>query len=74
MTTKTKKLLAHAVLLQHKAAKQMEIDYPIGTEVTWDHGDRLRRGQIESYGYGAAIFVRTPTGKRVRMEITKVRE
>lgn len=72
--TKTKRLLDKARLLEHEAAKQMEIDYPIGTDVTWDHGDYLRRGQIESYGYGAMIFVRTPTGKRVGMEITKVRQ
>lgn len=74
MTTKTKKLIEKALLLRREASKQMEIDYPIGTDVTWAHGDYLRRGQIESYGYGAWIFVRTPTGKRVGMEITKVRE
>jgi len=72
--TKTKKLLDQATLLRLKAAKQMEIDYPIGTEVTWDHGNHVRSGEIESYGYGASIFVRTCTGKRVGMEITKVRE
>jgi hypothetical protein len=43
--TKTKKLLEQAVLIRQKAAKQMETDYPIGTDVTWDHGDYLRRRQ-----------------------------
>lgn len=72
--TKTKKLLDKAVLIRHEAAQQMETDYPIGSEVTWDHGDYLRRGVIESYAYGIAIMVRTSTGKRINMDITKVRE
>jgi hypothetical protein len=72
--TKTKQLLDKAVLIRHEAGKQMEIDYPIGMEVTWSHGNQLRRGKIESYAYGAAIFVRTVRNARVHMEITKVRE
>lgn len=72
--TKTKKLLEKAELIRLAAAKQMEADYPIGMEVTWRHGDNLRSGVIESYGYRASIFVRTATGKRVDMDIEKVRE
>lgn len=72
--TKTKKLLEKAALLKRAADKQMRIDYPIGTEVSWEHGDYLRRGVIEDYGYDCAILVRTSTGKRVNMDIVKVRQ
>lgn len=72
--TKTKKLLNKALLVRMEAMKQMEIDYPIGSEVSWEHGDHIRRGEIESYAYDIAIMVRTATGRLVNMDITKVRE
>lgn len=72
--TKTKKLLAAARLKQREAARQMEIDYPIGFEVSWTHGEHIRRGQVESYGYGTVALVRTASGKRIPLEIDKVRE
>lgn len=73
MTTASKQLMQQAAEYIGKAIKQIRIDYPVGTPVTWVHGSGTRSGRIKKHATTSPkIMVSTNRGSDVWITVEQI--